>query len=227
MARRRRRNIATLSFLLLTVPCHAGGRIYAELGAGVSQIRDSAALFGPSTPTAIGLGLAGQLSAAYEVLPSGGGQLISLHLGAQYRYATGYSSINQQYYGLQSLYPMLRIEGNHRAHLSLGWTPFLLARNTDHSGFDSYSKPIGAWAMMAEIGYQSPLTPAVSFVPTLAVQAVRAGGTYGPKPSIEGAIAMRFFIDAGTSFDNNSSPHPSESRKYEGWRYPFGLEAPK
>jgi hypothetical protein len=89
---------------------------------------------------------------------------------------------------------------------------------------EAFRDPAVAKAKAAEIGYQYRLTPGASILVGLGGQAYLNTTGWGPLPSLEGLVSLRFYLDAAQQFsdEKKSKISPDYGDSYEGWRYPYG-----
>ena len=148
---------------------------------------------------------------------------MALHIGAQYRFATSYDGTTGNQLSTHAFYPMLRLEASQTVFISIGATPLLLIRDGVGYGFDGLARPAGAFAFMADVGYNFRITPSVSIIVYAGGQTALSGGGLSPRPNLESAALMRFWIDAADDFSATEERKRGNSQ-YEGWRYPYGRE---
>lgn len=204
------------TFWLASVPAFATPK-YAfnfELGVGASQIREGSAAFGSGAATPLGYGFAMHESLFLDLMTDG--DRMHFHVGLQHRTNTG--SRETAGYGLQAVYPAVRIEVA-PFYVSGGITPLVWLRSGDGFGFTGYERNSGASAGMVEAGAQIPVIPKFYIAGSLGAQVARIGGQMGPRPSIDLTFVMRFYF--GRKKENDAD---STREDYGGWRYPFGIE---
>lgn len=187
------------------------GELYFETGFGLGQIGSASSLY-TGIPNSPSFGLAGNLTFAKNI--SSNSAFIQIHLGLKTRYVS--SSDDSYSYSLIGAYPLLRIEVS-RFYFGGGISPFVL-QNNPGEGSSSFIRSPSAVAYMAEAGLVWRVVPFFYLALEVGGQFVKnAAGTLGPKPSLEGTFQMRFLTTPSGSAG-------SGSRKFDGWRYPFGIE---
>lgn len=196
----------------------AEGRFYLEFGGGVSMLQSSATFFGSAVPSTLGLGTA--LNGALAIKLMRAGAPVDVHLGAAYRYASGSNGTTS--YALQGAYPFLRFVFRGAVFLTLGATPYLWKRESTTPGFDGPVAISGRIGALGELGYQWPVTPAVTLALSGALQTTTGPGGLSPLPAFEAGGQIRFHLaqlfqpDGGGDSSSGSGP-------YDGWRYPYGV----
>jgi hypothetical protein len=190
------------------------GSYWFEFGGGVAQLEKTSAFFRSGAPDSLSMAPTYQFAAGIRIFKGA----LPVHFGLQHRIVTASDGTNG--YGLQTTYPMLRFDG-YRIYFGIGWTP--LVRKSSVTGgsagiLGGYSSETGTTAWLGEIGVQFPITPEVSFNVQTSTQWVYSPSGPGPQPSMEITALFRFFYG---SEKNTKAP---DRRKYEGFRYPYGVE---
>lgn len=138
---------------------------------------------------------------------------LKFHLGVQHRLAKGWAGTES--YGLQATYPFARLE-SFNIYVSLGATPIVFSSVAG----GSYGLQTKTYGAMAEVGYDYVITPEASFIASLGSQIIRAPSGYGPMPTFELTVGMKFTYGGPPNFVKNDRDYGD----YEGERYPFGWE---
>lgn len=193
-------------------PAFAIEQFYVDTGAGVSQMRSGANLFG-SAPQVMGLGASVHLTGALNLSrPAAGAQA---HLGLQYRYTT--ITDNSASYSLHAPYLILRLQAS-RLFLTLGATPFLWKSFTDAQGAGSFSNSGASLSALGEVGFDVPITPEVSLTLTAGNQLISINNRYTWAHDF--TAGFRFFFGKARGRSSSGSRKMDD---YPGWRYPWGM----
>ena len=183
-------------------------QFYVDAGGGLSKL---------STPAGLTSGTATELAVLFPFThPS---SQIGLHFGAMHR--TSSATSGATYYGLQAIYPVIRLEAL-RVFITGGATAVTLwSRARGNAGFDGF-KRVSGFAAYGEAGYEHPITPEISIIASAFGEFYSAGSPDGlaSQTSISGLLGFRLFYGA-------PAPSSGPPRGLEGWRYPFGLEKKK
>lgn len=206
--------IKWILFCLIFYAPIAKANLYLETGFGLGQIRHSSALFGEGAPHSTHFGFAQNATLGYIF---GSSQSITnLHLGFHERMTTGTSEDGTEF-GIMGVYPTLRIELT-RLLIGAGGSPFVWARRGSGSGsWSNYSRIDQGFGIYVESALVWRVVPFFHITVGPSFETIINAGTLSPKPAIQGTIQLRFFIMDG--FGSGRS-----RRKFDGWRYPFGIE---
>jgi len=214
MSRNGLRPFLKLVFLLsglcaLFAPLRSNAAFYVETGFGVGELRGIDKMYN-STAGSTGLGLASNLSLAATI--GNPNSLVQLHLGLQQRLTQGGASGTS--YSLMTTEPLIRLE-TPRFYVGFGATPLVWTQKGSSLG-TSFSPAKGAMAAYAEFGLLWRVVPFFNLALAGSLEGVSKSGVNSPFPVAQATFQMRFFFGEG----NKGGGH----RKYDGWRYPFGVE---
>ena len=195
-------------------PARSSAALYVETGVGGGQFLHAAPTF-PSLANPSGFGLGTNVTFANAF--GSANALVQIHLGIQHRMTEVGSGGTT--YGLMSLYPLVRFE-TPRMYFGLGASPLIYTtQNTSGSFISGYQKDKGSVGYLGEAGLLWRVVPYFHLAIVGSAEAISHGGTLGPSPALQISLNLRFFLGDGQSRGSGSS-----SRKYDGWRYPFGIE---
>jgi len=207
----------------LTIVAHpealAGG-FYVETGIGAGKMLKAAQFFGAGAPDSPSLSLAFSATLGFNL--SSASSLVQLHLGMQYRTITGREGdAPSTEYVFQSIYPMFRME-TPRFYFGGGITPLAARQINTPPGmsFIRFDHASGL-AVLAQVGLLWRVYPEFFLALEGSAQGFRtSGGDLSPFPTIEASLNLRFLFGDG----DRGAGSASSSSRYDGWRYPFGLE---
>jgi hypothetical protein len=196
--------------------------MYYEMGIGLAQIMQSAALYDNTAPDTLGYGAAINATVAADF--SSYNQPIQFHFGLQYRLGTGSKGTTQR--AVQALYPIIRLEGPVGAFFTFGATPFVWRRDRQEPGINYFSRASATLGFLGEIGMAIPITPQIGWLVSLGGQFIRKDGLVGPKPSAELVIGLRINLGAPKTFGQARKNYGDGNNPgdYPGYRYPYGRE---
>ncbi|HTL13096.1 MAG TPA: hypothetical protein VL588_11435 [Bdellovibrionota bacterium] len=212
---------AKLSFWVaaagLMVPAQAhAGDFYVETGVGAASIRNGQALFGGFMTAAPPLDIGLTLGFFYNL--SSDSSDIQFHLGIKDRCTTGAASGLQQVLNIP--YPVVARADFGRFYISAGVSPWVFTRQGSLMSL-SYNQRTGGISLLGEAGLLWRVVPYFHLALELGTDWVKPGGSitgFSPSPAATLALQMRFFIGSG-------SGGPGDGKhKFDGWRYPFGIE---
>ncbi len=176
----------------------------------MSQIRSAETLF-PSLGGGPTFGVAANFTLFANLT---GSSTIQIHLGLKHMYTTSRNEGFQA--SLQIPYPVLRIELP-RFYLGFGASPFVWKRYAQGLGINSIEYASGNIAFMAELGILWRVTDFFNLAIEASGQTLSTPDGLSAIPAAALTFQMRFFIIEPSHSDGGSS------RKYDGWRYPFGI----
>jgi len=168
-------------------------------------------IFNGQNPNAAQLGFGTNFSLLQNL--SGGKDFFQFHFGAKARSYT--SSSDSRKFGLITISPHLRMEMP-RLYFGAGAAPLIWQRSEHTSGFDNYQKTPGL-SFNAEIGLLWRVTPDFHLAIEGDADFVKTSAGTGPSPATQIMIVMRFY------FKSDQNPN-AQDIKFDGWRYPFGVE---
>jgi len=210
--------------LLASAPAHAYQRFYFEIGGGANYyLMGGDLLFASASAARTGLGFA--YAGSFFVRLFDIDEKSNLQLGVSYRVNNGIGVADQVSHSAHSFLAVLRFELFRQYFISAGATPFMMTRVAPTFGlYDGLTMHAGSWAFLGEVGYQYRLTPGASIVGSLGGQVYLNATGWGPLPSLEGIVSLRFYLDAAQQFsdEKKNKIHPDYGENYEGWRYPYG-----
>lgn len=200
--------------MTLGTPLAHAAHFYVDGGGGYSLIASGDSLLthpdAPSISLGTGSGIGAQLGFYYGLNDPKATVLI--HLGLSGRYST-YSN-DFASYAVQSLYPTLRLQFEN-FYVGGGATPLLYRKVTAAPNISQTARAgKNALGLLAEAGFELPITPEIAFLLTGSGQLVTGGG------------GSPFLLDFGAAFRLFFGSYKSSTRsgKYEGYRYPYGVE---
>lgn len=198
-------------FLLNASPSH-GSATYIETGFGTGQISGGNGLYGSGTPKRTDFGFA--QNATFAIAFGSANSFLQLHLGIQQRITSGSSS--GMTYSLLSAYPLIRLE-TPRMYFGFGASPFVWKKSGTSSDFiTGYSKVTSAVGGFGEVGLLWRVVPFFNLALAGSAEAVSRSGQLSPSPALQIGLQLRFFLGDGMK--------STGKKKYDGWRYPFGIE---
>lgn len=202
-------------FLFLGVPVasHAGG-FYYEFGGGPSTFTGAQGLYGPTAPGETRFGFGANLLFAINLADSGQ-TLLQTHVGVKQVFITASQDDTSLIYA--PTYFLMRFE-TPRFYVGGGITPIVFKSMTTKQVAGSLGLAGGAIAGMAEAGLLWKVVPFFYIALEGSAHMARSSVGMGPKPALVGTIQFRVFLS-----DNEDEKNKRRS-KFDGWRYPFGLE---
>ena len=209
--------LSSVSLVSILVESQAlASKFYLDIGAGASSITGGSNFFNNGQPIAIDRGIC--LTVGLGTRVSNSNAEIGLHLGLQYRIASG--STSSMSYSVQGLYPIIGFEAS-RLTVFAGITPLIWKRISPTPGFfDSLHLATPGIGILLGTSYLWMITPQVAIGLMFDGQTVFTSGSFSPKPAIEGTGFLRFLL--GHSPSALDAPDPVQREKYDGYRYPFG-----
>jgi len=194
---------------------------YVDVGGGISMIRGAEPFLGPTAPSSLGTGTAFGVGLGW--IPKAGASL-PIHLGLNY--LTENASTSSGKYSVQAAYPTLGIQWRSFS-VAAGYSPFVW-RDTSSSGLSFLStRAAGSTGLLYLAGYELSITPEFSFALSAGMQRISTAGVASPNPVTDFILSFRFY--GGGSSNTYTKPQDRQKSqrgdgKYEGYRYPFGLE---
>ncbi len=192
-------------------------RPFFELGAGLTKIFNPSPLFTATSATNYGMSYV--VGAGFEM--TNPQNRVQLSVGAHVRTHNGL--LGDTYYGLQTIYPQIRIEFS-RYLINFGISPYVRTREATTKSVITFTQVSNAQAYFLEMGYRYIITPKLMFYSTVAGEVIKTNNLYGPRPAIEVSGYFKFFLWGPATFVFNKKRFGDGMEKddYEGWRYPFG-----
>jgi hypothetical protein len=209
------------SFVMFLIPTPSYSlRFFYEMGAGISQVRLATPFFDSLAPRFLSLGTALEFGMGVDFYDPSAHS--NVHLGIQERYTSGSNATTS--FSLHGPSLFFCFETN-RLLFSLGAAPYLWKRISTTAGIDSFIRSQSSIGYLAELGYEAPITPEVSFIFLLSTQSIRTQSTWSPKPSLELIALLRFFLGQKTVLKKSRSFFGEGGvGEYDGYRYPYGWE---
>ncbi len=203
--------VAITILLSLSIQRNAQARgLYFDVGVGASQIRSGTNLFSglsksPSIGFAFNFGLLNNFMSASSFL--------QIHLGIKHYYTS--SSEGNSIAGLHIPYAVIRFEMP-RLYLTFGASPIAFTRFGSGIGIDGLQMQTGNIAVLAELGLLWRITDFFHLALEFSGQTLIGSNGLSPMPAAAATFQMRFFLVEPKSASVSS-------RKFDGWRYPFGI----
>lgn len=196
-------------FLIGSAPAHAW-RLYTGWDVGATALMlKSSGFFGEGAPDTMTYSGAGAFTIACD--PSKVGRLGRIHLGLQLRANMG--SAAGASYSIYAPHIIARLVFK-RIYFTVGGSPYAY-----QSGASGMSRATGKLLALAEIGYESPITPEISFQFSTGAQIGFGSGGTSPMPVVDALVGLRFYMFGPSRFIEDRKGWDGE---YEGYRYPYG-----
>jgi hypothetical protein len=187
---------------------------YLETGFGYSIIQGASNFFSPQSTASSGSGFGMNATLGFPLAHAN--DLLQPHIGFKTRLST--AAAPEGSLGILSATPLLRIE-TPRFYIGVGATPLVWKRVASSVGFDALEKVSGALGYFAEVGLLWRVVPYFHVALEGSAYMVSLPSGFSPKPAFDGSFQMRFFF-----WEDKSSAGGGGKRKFDGWRYPFGME---
>lgn len=158
-----------------------------------------------------GLGIGGQLSAALGI--NNPKSSMVWHLGVQQKLATYSQTDSGAAY--TATYGLIRAEMI-GVYINIGFAP-VVWRQAGGSGFEGLQRVTGGYGFLAEVGYSWVITPEIAFITSGTLSMLTAGAA-GPI-MVDGLAGFRLFYGEYKADTSRA--------KWEGYRYPYGVEKPR
>jgi hypothetical protein len=199
-----------------TSSCLAGN-LYSETGFGAGRMQKPSGLFGSSVGQTTKLGLGANGILAWNMLDEN--SFFTMHAGVKGRLISAPSpaaTLNMLTAG-----GVLRFEVS-RFYLGIGYSPLVWKSSGASGSLTNLSRKnsINASAYHGEFGILWRIIPDFSLAIEASAGRVSNAGSSGPNPDLIIAFQMRFVVLEG-------SKATKSARKYDGWRYPFGVPLKK
>jgi hypothetical protein len=209
--------ISLVSLLIVALPAHAIGIYtpYLETGFGYSLIKGGQSFFSPASSSAGGSGFGMNAMLGFPLLH----QSVSLQPQIGFKAKLSSASASDGSLGILTATPMLRLE-TPRFYVGLGLSPLVWKRVQPAFGFDGLEKVPNALGYMSELGLLWRVAPFFHVALEGGAYMVSGASGLSPRPAFDASFQMRFFFWEEPS----STAGAKGRRRYDGWRYPFGLE---
>ncbi len=207
------------AFVLATVSFSVGrsswaGGWYYEFGGGGALVNQAQGFFGTRVPSAPRMGYGLNLLVAKNLAREGQEALLQIHLGLRQTYIS--ASRDQITYAYTPTYAFFRLESP-RFYFGGGATPIVFRQISTPQVGGAFALAPGAIALEGEFGLLWRVVPFFHIALESSAHFVQSGGGLSPKPALLGGIQFRIFM-------TSDLPEGRSRTKYDGWRYPFGLE---
>ena len=202
-----------LTALSLTLPAStawASGGFYIETGAGTGMFFVGSAYFNNGATDNSSLG--GSLNVILAKSFSPDDATFQFHFGIRNQFDV--TTSNDALLMTHTILPVIRFEF-WRFYFGGGGTPFVFA-NADGGAFQIQERSIG---LLGEAGVMWKVTPDFYFNIGATAHSIYRDGLLRPIIGA-GTIQLRFYFSHG----DPASSGGSSGKKYDGWRYPFGIE---
>lgn len=195
----------------LTIYARAGADLYLETGIGAGQIYKAQKIYGAQAKN-LQPGFSGNALFAASLGPDN--SVAQFHLGVETRLTTTSGSGNS--YWLSGIYPIFRVE-TRRFYVGGGASPFLFQRAGKSSTL-VMQQLNGTLGFLGEFGLLWRVVPFFNLALEFSLEYGKGKGAAAPAPAAQATLQMRFYIGDAIA------PGNARKRKYDGWRYPFGME---